>query len=403
MQCVIPGSNIKVLGRAVHALARIGDELYVDPDPDVVSLRTVNSSRSAYASVALQRPFFAQYAAGAAAGQEAVKCKVALKACLSAFRSLASLEKTVERCKITLEENNSRMVVFMECKHNINKTYHIAFIECETLQAVYSPGDAANRLSAAPRLLQDAAAHFRTGQEEVTLSVTPRQLTIRNYTDDEPDPAKAIRTVLALSPAEFDGYTIGADCEVTFCLRELRAVLLFTEPLAVPLALSFDGPGRPIVFCASVPHSVEAHFVLATLAERGDTQAGSQSAAAQRAHTSARGDRLSTGSAYNGTANSTARFDASARPVSPGPPADPGLPACASTPLEEGPDAAPPPTDGLDAAPPADGPDGLADAAPVTPPRKRARFTFQRCFNETIDPLRVPGHGRVLAPDSDEE
>ena len=46
------------------------------------------------------------------------------------------------------------------------------------------------------------------------------------------DPTKAIRTALCLSPAEFDGYTIGAECEVTFCLRELRAVLLFTEPLS---------------------------------------------------------------------------------------------------------------------------------------------------------------------------
>ena len=53
-------------------------------------------------------------------------------------------------------------------------------------QAVYSPSDAANRLSAAPRLLLDAAANFQTGQEEVTLSVSRRQLGLRNYTDDEP-------------------------------------------------------------------------------------------------------------------------------------------------------------------------------------------------------------------------
>ena len=58
----------------------------------------------------------------------------ALQACLSAFRSLASLEKSVERCRIVLEESNSRMVVQLECKHKIKKTYHIAFIECETLQ-----------------------------------------------------------------------------------------------------------------------------------------------------------------------------------------------------------------------------------------------------------------------------
>uniref|UniRef100_A0A8B9QTV4 Uncharacterized protein n=1 Tax=Anas platyrhynchos TaxID=8839 RepID=A0A8B9QTV4_ANAPL len=31
MKCVIAGSNVRALGRAVHALSRIGDELYLEP------------------------------------------------------------------------------------------------------------------------------------------------------------------------------------------------------------------------------------------------------------------------------------------------------------------------------------------------------------------------------------
>ncbi|XP_043233793.1 cell cycle checkpoint control protein RAD9A-like isoform X4 [Amphibalanus amphitrite] len=404
MQCIIPGSNIKVFGRAVHALARIGDELYVDPERTAVSLRTVNSSRSAYASVEFQPTFFAQYQCGAGAGgQEPVKCKVALKACLSVFRSLASLDKSVERCRIALEESNSRMVVQLECKHKIKKTYHIAFIECETLQAVYSPSEASNRLTAAPRLLVDAAANFLTGQEEVTLAVSHRQLGLRNYTDDEPDPGKAIRTALALNPAEFDGYSIGAECEVTFCLRELRAVLLFSEPLAAPLTVNFDGPGRPIVFCCSAPSTLEAHFVLATLAERTESQAGSQPAPAAgvTAHTG-NGDHVSAAAtSHNGTLSGIVRPNSRCNgrvSDTPTPRLNPGQPACTSTPLDLEPGAG----DGPPPSPPSAAADG-DDAIPGTPPAKRAKFTFQRCFNLTMDPLRVPGHERVLAPDSDED
>ncbi|KAF0304409.1 Cell cycle checkpoint control protein RAD9B [Amphibalanus amphitrite] len=349
MQCIIPGSNIKVFGRAVHALARIGDELYVDPERTAVSLRTVNSSRSAYASVEFQPTFFAQYQCGAGAGgQEPVKCKVALK-------------------------------------------------------AVYSPSEASNRLTAAPRLLVDAAANFLTGQEEVTLAVSHRQLGLRNYTDDEPDPGKAIRTALALNPAEFDGYSIGAECEVTFCLRELRAVLLFSEPLAAPLTVNFDGPGRPIVFCCSAPSTLEAHFVLATLAERTESQAGSQPAPAAgvTAHTG-NGDHVSAAAtSHNGTLSGTVRPNSRCNgrvSDTPTPRLNPGQPACASTPLDLEPGAGdgPPPS-----PPPAAA--GGDDAIPGTPPAKRAKFTFQRCFNLTMDPLRVPGHERVLAPDSDED
>uniref|UniRef100_A0A494BAL0 RAD9 checkpoint clamp component A n=1 Tax=Mus musculus TaxID=10090 RepID=A0A494BAL0_MOUSE len=34
MKCLITGGNVKVLGKAVHSLSRIGDELYLEPLKD---------------------------------------------------------------------------------------------------------------------------------------------------------------------------------------------------------------------------------------------------------------------------------------------------------------------------------------------------------------------------------
>lgn len=39
------------------------------------------------------------------------------------------------------------------------------------------------------------------------------------------DPQKVIHTELTLLPEEFDGYQIGIDADVTFCLKELRVCL----------------------------------------------------------------------------------------------------------------------------------------------------------------------------------
>ena len=38
-----------------------------------------------------------------------------------------------------------------------------------------------------------------------------------------------------------------------------------------------------------------------------------------------------------------------------------------------------------------------------SPPSKRAKFFFQRCFEKTMDLQRVESRYKLLAPDSDEE
>ncbi|XP_027436116.1 cell cycle checkpoint control protein RAD9A isoform X5 [Zalophus californianus] len=78
MRCLVTGGNVKVLGKAVHSLSRIGDELYLEPLEDGLSLRTVNSSRSAYACFLFAPLFFQQYQA-AGPGQEALRCKILMK------------------------------------------------------------------------------------------------------------------------------------------------------------------------------------------------------------------------------------------------------------------------------------------------------------------------------------
>ena len=45
MKFVVSGCNVKLMGKAIHCLAKIGDEVYMEPSKDSLALRTVNSSR----------------------------------------------------------------------------------------------------------------------------------------------------------------------------------------------------------------------------------------------------------------------------------------------------------------------------------------------------------------------
>ena len=45
MKHFVPSVNVKVLGKVIHCLAKVGDEIAFDFEPDSLTLRTVNISR----------------------------------------------------------------------------------------------------------------------------------------------------------------------------------------------------------------------------------------------------------------------------------------------------------------------------------------------------------------------
>ncbi|XP_062249494.1 cell cycle checkpoint control protein RAD9A [Platichthys flesus] len=263
MDCVVTGGNVKVLAKAILSLSRIGDELYVEPQDDGLALRSVNSSRSAYGCFLFAPLFFTRYIIPN--GQD-FRCKMAIKSVQAVFRSLASLEKTVEKCHIELDKKKNRLTFTLHCKHGLLKTHNLSFQDSESLQAVFDKESYANVFRAQPRLLADTVVHFPSSLDEVTMSVNDDRMWFRNHVDDEAELSKAMQTELCLASDEFDHFAVRAHNSVTFCLKELRGLLVFAESANLPISIYFDEPGSPVVL--SVTDSVlEGNFVLATLAD----------------------------------------------------------------------------------------------------------------------------------------
>ncbi|XP_040112370.1 cell cycle checkpoint control protein RAD9A isoform X1 [Oryx dammah] len=294
MKCLVTGSNVKVLGKAVHSLSRIGDELYLEPLEDGLSLRTVNSSRSAYACFLFAPLFFQQYQA-ATPGQDQLRCKILMKSFLSVFRSLAMLEKTVEKCCISLNDRSSRLVVQLHCKYGVRKTHNLSFQDCESLQAVFDPALCPHVLRAPARVLVEAVVPFPPALAEVTLGIgRGRRVILRSYQEEEADSAiKAMVTEMSIGEEDFQQLQAQEGVAITFCLKEFRVrflpcahhpvhlsslpslhalllpsqgLLSFAESANLSLSIHFDAPGRPAIF-AIEDSLLDSHFVLATLSE----------------------------------------------------------------------------------------------------------------------------------------
>ncbi|NWW69220.1 RAD9A protein, partial [Ifrita kowaldi] len=230
-------------------LSRIGDELYLEPTESGLSLRAVNSSRSAFASFLFAPLFFQLYEPGSAGPDtELFRCKVHMKSFLGVFRSLPSLEKSVGKCLILLKPRASRLVLQLHCKYGVTKTHNLAFQECERLQAVFDTQHCASRLCAPARVLAEAVVHFPPTLAEVTLGTGPGgKISLRNYVEDEagesrrvrellphlgvssspppspfspPEPSKTMVTELWLAEDEFQSVAVAPGSHITFCLKE---------------------------------------------------------------------------------------------------------------------------------------------------------------------------------------
>ncbi|XP_072792206.1 cell cycle checkpoint control protein RAD9B isoform X2 [Taeniopygia guttata] len=222
MKCVIGGAQLRVFGRAIHAIARISDEFWFDP--------------------------------------------VEKGSVLPVFRCVNVLERNVEKCSISTSPSEHHITFQLLCRHGVVKTYNLTFQECDPLQAVFAKHMCPNILKVHSRLLADVMIHFPTSQEEITLSITPMKVCFKSYTEEDTDFSRTMLTEIQLSPEEFDYFQVGVDSEVTFCLKELRGLLAFSEATSVPVSIHFDRCGKPIAFSIE-DLLLEASFILATLCE----------------------------------------------------------------------------------------------------------------------------------------
>uniref|UniRef100_A0A3B3UA13 Cell cycle checkpoint control protein RAD9A n=1 Tax=Poecilia latipinna TaxID=48699 RepID=A0A3B3UA13_9TELE len=152
INCV--GVCFTALGKAIHALSRIGNELWLDPMVKGLALRSVNSAHSAYGCFLFSPMFFQQYSLESASKQssDTIKCKLVMKSVLPLFRCLTSIERSVERCHMSV----STCAPFTLCLVlGIIKTHNIHFQESEALQAVFDSHLCPNVLKAPARLALD--------------------------------------------------------------------------------------------------------------------------------------------------------------------------------------------------------------------------------------------------------
>ncbi|XP_031193627.1 cell cycle checkpoint control protein RAD9B isoform X3 [Mastomys coucha] len=195
-----------------------------------------------------------------------LNCKLAMKSILPIFRCLNYLERSVEKCTMVTRADKCRVVIQFFGRHGIKRTHNVYFQDSQPLKIVFEKSLCANILMIKPRLLAEAIALLTSNQEEVTFSVTPGNFCLKSSSEESLDFTSSVYSEMSFGPEDFDFFQVGLDTEITFCFKELKGILTFSEVMRVPLAIYFDFPGKPVVLSVD-DMLLEANFILATLVD----------------------------------------------------------------------------------------------------------------------------------------
>ncbi|KAA6424868.1 MAG: cell cycle checkpoint control RAD9A-like [Trebouxia sp. A1-2] len=265
LKATLTGQQIKYLKIALQCLGRIGSELLIEGFPERVVLRSINSSKSAYASVSFHSNFFDEYNVFE---RNIVQAGVLMKHVLTVFRT----------------QRISRL----------EKRYTVPCLEAEILQATVDKDMFPIYLLAEAAELSRLLSSFHTTVGEITIIATPdceadpgqasKTVQMRSFNDPAKAHAdKALYTQLSLDTREvFLQYQHSTDAvsDVTFNLKDFKHMLSMCESLGASVAIRFDQPGAPLVvephFTGNHEIECEAELVLATLMESQQAEPLSQ-------------------------------------------------------------------------------------------------------------------------------
>jgi hypothetical protein len=148
---------------------------------------------------------------------EPFKCKIPAKCLLSIFKNINSLEKNIDKCTITVKyvplsddtaakiydynettmvtkmmnKNNqeqlfdTKFLIIMTSKYGMRKTFILSISDCENLQASFSPENCTNKLHISAKYLHETINSFSNDTEEISFVVEANKLSIKNYVEPE--------------------------------------------------------------------------------------------------------------------------------------------------------------------------------------------------------------------------
>jgi hypothetical protein len=206
--------------------------------------------------------------------QSSLKWKLNLKNCMNAFRSIAPIDKLILKALGT-SRNVSTFQFQFQYKSGITKTFSFTMEEQPNiLQADFARETCRNVVVCPAKLIHDCVNNFHSSMDEISLTFLSRNMKVKSYVDEESDIGQTVvQTCYNIDVADLVSYSVRSinnnDINITFCLKEFKAILQLCYSLNDNLHIFFQQGGSPVLVSNvdSNRGSFIADVVIATLQE----------------------------------------------------------------------------------------------------------------------------------------
>ena len=245
----VPQSRVKIFARAVACMAGISDELYIEPSPTRVVLRSINSLRTVHLAVNFHSGFFAELQTDDSAGgleSNGISVRVSCRYFLNVFRNYPVI--TSARFELGIERDKLSVTV---------RTVHEGLIKKFQLSYGQEQSDKAEademtgcRLRLKPGQLSDVLANFHAKCENIQFAPSDRRLTVSSSGGTGGMGGTSISlSVTDLIAYEYEPHVLQQGAKV--CERKpVKEFLAFSDKCQWEVTTSFDVDRAPIHFHA---------------------------------------------------------------------------------------------------------------------------------------------------------
>ncbi|VDM08652.1 unnamed protein product [Wuchereria bancrofti] len=258
-------SNFKIFARAILALNRVGNELYMEPSDFGLVLRSLSCSKSAFGTFMFSKSFFSECDVLRLDPNAYNVCRIPMKCALSAFKCVKSSEKVVLSCQIYLNPRADTMLIQLTHTYDVIRNHKIPFFECATtFRTVVDKTNLNNCFVIQARLLLEMFNRMHHNTDEISIDAKIDEISFRNYITHEQDRDMVMKIEGKIPVAEFQKYSIQRPTEITVNLKELKAIVNFADIHQSFVSIYFDQPGTPIVIALEDDVVYTAEVILAT-------------------------------------------------------------------------------------------------------------------------------------------
>ncbi|WKT50123.1 Rad9 [Fusarium oxysporum f. sp. vasinfectum] len=276
---------------ALICLNKFSDDVSLEARKDSFTLTTLNTSKSAYASVR-----FATTKFFSGTSTKEVTNSVTVSTAHSISED-AEKQTLIDRCDVAIEDGEgvqSRFIARLIFRNGLTSTHRLPFEVSVPVHAKFNKQDAPHHWTISSRTLRQLMDHFGPGIEFLDINTDGDHVNFTCFSEktvsEDAVLKKPLQTSIAVEADEFDEIDVEDKLHIVISVKDFRAIIQHAGITGNDVSARYSIPTQPIQL-SYTGDAMSCEFLVMTVGERG-TNTGQRTKKGRKNATQNTGPRL---------------------------------------------------------------------------------------------------------------